>query len=142
MAKQEKLFEQTGKLKATNEVPGIRAILDHVIVTDMDFSGRQLSSGIFLLSDDGKSEGIRPRWGKVYKVGPDQHDVKVGQWVYVEHGRWSRGIELDINGEIFAARRIDPKCIIFTSDDAPTNDDTISTAVSGEKKTRENWSEY
>ena len=142
MAKPEKLFEASNRLKATNEVPGIRAILDHVIVTDMDFSGRQLSSGIFLLGDDGKSEGIRPRWAKVYKVGPDQTDVQVGDWVFVEHGRWSRGIELDINGEVFATRRIDPNCIIFKSDTKPEDDDTISTAVSGEKKTRENWSEY
>lgn len=142
MAKEEKLFEASNRLKATNHVDGIKAILDHVIVTDMDFSGRQLSSGIFLLSDDGKSEGIRPRWGKVYKVGPDQHEIREGQWVYVEHGRWSRGIELDINGNVFAARRIDPKCIIFVSDEKPNEDDTISTAVSGEKKSRTNWAEY
>ena len=142
MARAEKLFERTGKLQATNEVSGISAILDHVIVTDMDFAGRQLSSGIFLLNDDGKSEGIRPRWARVYKVGPDQQDVKVGEWVFVEHGRWSRGIELDINGDVFPARRIDPNCIIFKSDTKPEDDDTISTAVSGEKKTRENWSEY
>ena len=142
MAKQEKLFEASNRLKATNEVPGIRAILDHVIVTEMDFAGRQLSSGIYLLGDDGKADGIRPRWGKVYKVGPDQHEVKVGEWVYVEHGRWSRGIELDINGEVFTARRVDPKCIIFSADEKPEDDDTISTAVSGEKKTRENWNEY
>lgn len=58
MAKQEKLFEASNRLKATNEVPGIRAILDHVIVTDMDFAGRQLSSGILLLGDDGKTDGI------------------------------------------------------------------------------------
>lgn len=142
MAREEKLFERTGKLKATNQVPGIKAILDHVIVTDMNFTGRKLSSGILLLNDDGKSEGIRPRWAKVYKVGPDQHDVKVGQWVYVEHGRWTRGLEIDIDGNEFTVRRVDPKAIIFVSNDEPNEDDTISTAVSGEKKTRENWNEY
>jgi len=142
MAKEEKLFERTGKLAATNQVPGIRAILDHVIVTDMNFTGRKLSSGIMLLNDDGKAEGIRPRWGKVYKIGPDQQDVKVGQWVYIEHGRWTRGLEIDINGNEFTVRRIDPKAIIFVQDDEPTDDDTISTAVSGEKKSRENWNEY
>jgi hypothetical protein len=142
MAKQEKLFERTGKLTATNQVPGISAILDHVIVTDMDFAGRKLSSGIWMLGDDGKAEGIRPRWGKVYKVGPEQHDVKVGQWVYLEHGRWTRGLEIDINGDVFMVRRVDPKAIIFVQDNEPDADDTISTAVSGEKKTRENWAEH
>jgi hypothetical protein len=142
MAKEEKLFERTNKLKATNQVPGIRAILDHVIVTDMDFKGRKLSSGIMLLGDDGTADGIRPRWAKVYKVGPDQHEVKVGQWVYVEHGRWTRGLEIEIDGVEFTVRRVDPKAMIFVSDEPPENDDTISTAVSGEKKSRENWNEY
>lgn len=141
MAKEEKLFERTGKLAATNVVAGIRAIKDHIIVTDMDFQGRQLSSGIWMIADDGKSEGIRPRWGKVYKVGPDQTDVTVGQWVYVEHGRWTRGLEVEIDGEVFKVRRIDPKAMIFVRDTPPDQDDTISTAVSGESKTRENWAE-
>jgi hypothetical protein len=137
MAKEEKLFERTGKLKATNQVPGIRALRDHVIVTDMDFVGRQLSSGIWLLGDDGKADGIRPRWGKVYKVGPDQTDVTVGQWVYVEHGRWTRGLEVEIDGEVFTVRRVDPKAMIFVQDEPPELDDTISTAVSGgDVKTR------
>lgn len=137
MAKEEKLFERTGKLKATNQVPGIRALRDHVIITDMDFVGRQLSSGIWLLGDDGKADGIRPRWGKVYKVGPDQTDVSVGQWVYVEHGRWTRGLEVEIDGEVFTVRRVDPKAMIFVQDEPPEDDDTISTAVSGgDVKTR------
>ena len=136
MAKEEKLFEATGKLKATNQVPGIRALHDHIIVTDMDFGGRQLSSGIVLLNDDGKSEGIRPRWGKVYKVGPEQSDVKIGQWVYVEHGRWTRGLEIDIEGNVFTVRRVDPKALLFVQDEQPNEDDTISTAVSGDAKTR------
>ncbi len=42
----------------------IRAIHDHVIVTGMNFSERKTSSGIILRSDDGKSHGIRPRWGQ------------------------------------------------------------------------------
>lgn len=136
MAKEEKLFEATGKLKATNQVPGIRALHDHIIVTDMDFSGRQLSSGIVLLNDDGKSEGIRPRWARVYKIGPDQTDVKIGQWVYVEHGRWTRGLEIDIDGNVFTVRRVDPKAMLFVQDEEPNEDDTISTAVSGDAKTR------
>ena len=131
MAKEEKLFERTGKLKATNQVPGIRALRDHVIVTDMDFTGRQLSSGIWLLGDDGKADGIRPRWGKVYKIGPDQRDVTVGQWVYVEHGRWTRGLEIEIDGEVFTVRRVDPTAMIFVQDEPPDEDDTISTAVDG-----------
>lgn len=137
MAQEEQLYQASNKLKQTNQVPGIRALHDHVIVRDMNFSGRQLSSGVILLGDDGKTDGIRPRWAKVYKVGPDQKEVKPGQWVFIEHGRWSRGLEVEIDGETFTVRRADPKCIIFVSDEEPAADDTISTAVHGERKTRE-----
>lgn len=136
MAKEEPLFQTTGKLQRTSVVPGIRAIHNHVIVTDMNFDGRKLSSGIVLLGDDGKTDGIRPRWAKVYKVGPTQHDVKPGQWILVEHGRWSRGLKLEINGETFVIRRVDPECIIGVQDEEPTHDDIISTSVHAEKKTR------
>ena len=69
----------------------IRPLHDSIIVTDMSFEGRQLSSGIVLLGDDGKTDGIRPRWARVYATGPEQRDIRVGQWVLIEHGRWSRG---------------------------------------------------
>jgi len=137
MAKEEQLYQASNKLKQTNQVPGIVALLDHIIVRDMDFSGRKLSSGILLLNDDGKTEGIRPRWAKVYKVGPEQHSVKPDQWIFLEHGRWSRGMEVEIDGEEFTLRRADPNAIIFVSDTEPQDDDTMSTAVYGERKTRE-----
>jgi hypothetical protein len=137
MAQEEQLYQASNKLKQTNRVPGIVALHDHIIVRDMDFSGRKLSSGILLLNDDGKTEGIRPRWAKVYKVGPDQTYVKPGQWIFLEHGRWSRGMEVEINDETFTLRRADPNAIIFVSDTEPEADDTLSTAVYGERKTRE-----
>ena len=134
MSQEEPLFQASNKYRATNQVDGIKALHDHVIVRDMNFGARKLASGIFLLNDDGKTEGIRPRWAKVYAVGPDQKDVAVGQWVFIEHGRWSRGMEVEINNEIFTLRKADPKCIIFVSDDEPTEDETISNAVMAERK--------
>ena len=73
----------------------IHPLNDSVIVTEMTFDERFTTSGIVLLNDNGKSTGIRPRWGQVYAVGPDQQDVKVGQWVCVAHGRWTRGIDVE-----------------------------------------------
>ena len=137
MPVEEPLFQASNKYKATNQVDGVRALHDHVIVRDMNFGARKLASGIFLLNDDGKTEGIRPRWARVYAVGPDQKDVAVGQWVFIEHGRWSRGMEVEINGEEFTLRKADPKCIIFVSDEEPEEDDTISTAVMAERKSRD-----
>ena len=73
---------------------GITAIKDHVIVSDMNFGERVSKGGIIKLEADGKVEGIHPRWGQVYSVGPLQKDVKVGEWVLVKHGRWTRGVDI------------------------------------------------
>ena len=136
MAQPEQLFQPSGKLQSVNRISAISAIRDHVIVTDLSFAARKLSSGIQLLGDDGKSEGIRPRWARVYLVGPDQSEIKVGQWVFVEHGRWTRAFKLEIAGEHITVHRVDTKGIIGVQDEAPSEDDTISTAVAAERKTR------
>jgi co-chaperonin GroES (HSP10) len=132
----EGLFDAGGSYKFTHEIKSLTPLGDNVLVRDMDFSGRQLSSGVILLGDDGKAEGIRPRWARVYAVGPEQTDVEAGQWILIEHGRWSRGLNVKIADEEFVLRRVDPKCIMFVSDDQPDLDDTISTAVSVDKKQR------
>lgn len=137
MAKEEQLFQRTGKLQRTNIVKDIRAIKDHVIVTNMSFGSRTLSSGVIMLGDDGKTDGIRPRWAQVYRVGPEQTDVQVGQWVMIEHGRWTRGLPIEIDGKEIIIRRVDPDCIIGVQDEEPEVDDTISTAVHAERKTRQ-----
>ena len=134
-------FDQKIKFKFTNKIKKLHPLRNHVIVTDMNFGGRTLSSGVILLGDHGQSNGIRPRWAKIYAVGPDQQDVKPGQWVLVEHGRWSRGVEVEINGEHMTLRRADPECLMMVSDEEPSADDTISTAVDGERKERVNWAE-
>ena len=103
-------------------------IRDWVICTEMNFEGRQLSSGIILAGDNGKSQGVRPRWGQVYAVGPEHTDVKVGDWVCVAHGRWTRGLDIEDESGKKTVRRIDPKDILLVSDSLPT-DDTMSDAV-------------
>ena len=109
-----------------------KPLRDYVIVSDMNFSGRTLSSGIILLNDNGKAGGIRPRWGRVYAVGPEQKEIQPGQWICVAHGRWTRGIEIEDETGQHTIRRIDHKDILLISDEEPAGiDDTISDAVSG-----------
>lgn len=106
----------------------LQPVKDAVICTDMVFTERFTSSGIILPSDNGRSSGVRPRWGRVYAVGPEQQDVKVGQWICVAHGRWTRGVDILDNGTELTIRKIDPKDILLISDELP-QDDTMSTAV-------------
>jgi co-chaperonin GroES (HSP10) len=131
-------FDQKRGYQFGIEIAGeIKPLHDSVIVTDMDFNDRKLASGVLLLGDDGKTDGIRPRWSKVYAIGPEQQDIKLGQWILVEHGRWSRGLKIVKDGEEFVIRRIDPEAIMFVSDEEPENIDTLSTAVHAERKRRE-----
>lgn len=132
-------FDQKIGYKFVNKIKKLIPLHDHVIVREMNFGIRTLSSGIIMLGDDGKTDGIRPRWCKVYAVGPEQQDVKPGQWVLVEHGRWTRGIELEIDGEKFTARRIDPSAMLLMSDKEPEHDDVVSTAVHAERKSRDSY---
>ena len=80
-----------------HKIKSVRPLHDGIIVTDMVFEERISTGGIVLVSDDKKSSGIRPRWGQVYAVGPTQKDVQVGEWILVAHGRWSRGVEVEID---------------------------------------------
>ena len=76
--------------------------------------------GIIIPGDEGSSRGIHPRWGKVYSVGPEQKDIKKGEWVLVDHGRWTRGVTLVTDdGEELQVRRVDIKDILGTQDTKP-----------------------
>jgi hypothetical protein len=118
------------------KVLSLRALKNSVLVADMEFKERKLNSGIVLLNDNGTTAGIRPRWGRVYAVGPEQDIFHTGQWVCVAHGRWTRGVDIeDINGSTVTIRKIDPKDVLLVSDEEPV-DDTLSDAVQAAAKTR------
>ena len=102
---------------------------EHVIVKDMSFKER-IVGNIILPSDDGKSSGIRPRWAEVYAVGPEQTIIKPGDFVLVEHGRWTRGIEVEDEDGKHVLRRVDPNGLMMVSDHLP-QDETLSDKVSG-----------
>lgn len=104
-----------------------------VIVDNMEFKERLSRGGIILRNDNGTSLGIRPRWGQVYAIGPDQTEVKVGDWILVEHGRWTRGLEIQDEEGDKTIRKIDPNDIMCISDEMPS-DETFSTAVHVDKK--------
>jgi co-chaperonin GroES (HSP10) len=107
----------------------LKPLSDHVIVMDMSFKERVYGS-IILLSDDGKASGIRPRWAQVYAVGPLQQLIKPGDYVLVEHGRWTRGIDVEDETGRHMLRRVDPNGLMMVSDYLP-KDETLGDKVSG-----------
>jgi co-chaperonin GroES (HSP10) len=116
----------------------LKALHDGIIITDMVFTERITQSGLILPTDNGTGAGIRPRWGRVYAVGPKQKDVEVGQWVCVAHGRWTRGIDIEDGTGKRQIRRIDPNDILLVADtpEAPS-DETMSDAVNVISRTRD-----
>ena len=105
----------------------IRPLRDSVFVTDMEFGEQRTTSGIVLMSDNGKVQGIHPRWGKVWAVGDAQQDVKIDDWVLVEHGRWTRTVEVESDNDITEVRMVDANAILMTSDELPS--DIMRTSV-------------
>ena len=65
--------------------------------------------------------GIYPRWGKVYAKGPEnKDDYNVGDWILIEHGRWTRSIALeDDDGEEYEVRKVELESILAFSHDKP-----------------------
>ena len=102
-----------------------KAIGAHIIVCDMAFDERITHSGIIIPNDDMKSAGIRPRWAKIYAVGPEQKDpeIQVGKWICISHGRWTRGITVETPSGKQTLRKVDPKDILLVSDE-PMEDET------------------
>lgn len=110
----------------------IKPIRDHVLVSDMDFGEQKTASGIVITSDNGKSSGVKPRWGRVWAIGPEQQDIKVGEWICVEHGRWTRTIELEQDdGSTLELRRVETSAILMSADHRPGDVDVRSTVGPG-----------
>lgn len=100
----------------------VRPLKDNILVTDMHFGERVARSGLILIDDDARERGIRPRWARVYAVGPEQQDVSVGQWVLVDHGRWTRSIKFEVDGETKELRAVDPKDVLGSQNEEPDDE--------------------
>lgn len=94
---------------------------DHIFVTELEEGPRITRGGIILPDDNFKDVGIRPRWGRVYAVGPQVTDVEVGEWVLVEHGRWTLRIKLEFPDNTVDIWRIDPAAILLVAEDRATD---------------------
>ena len=112
------------------KVESLRFMHDNIIVSDMHFDERISKGGIVLLDDDKKSSGIRPRWAKIYGLGPDVKDplLEIGKYILISHGRWTRGITVETPSGKVTLRKVDPNDILLVSDQ-PMEDETMSDKV-------------
>ena len=112
------------------KVDTMRFFKDHIIVSEMHFDERISKGGIIMLDDDKKSSGIRPRWAKIYGLGPDQDDpqLEIGKYILISHGRWTRGITVETPSGKQTLRKVDPSDILLVSDE-PMYDETMGDKV-------------
>jgi len=98
----------------------LKAIGNRVLVTHMDFGEQKTAGGLIISSDDGKTRGIYPRWGKVYDKGPKNNDpYEIGDWVLIEHGRWTRSVTLEDTENELEVRMIETESILAWSNEPP-----------------------
>ena len=97
----------------------VKPIHGDVLVHNMQKS----SGGLIILGDDGKDRGIHSRWGQVYAKGSENTDeYSVGDWILIDHGRWTRGIDIENdNGEVSTVRKVDTDCILVWSKELPSD---------------------
>lgn len=97
----------------------IKPIRNNILVTDMNFDAVTTTGGIYIPGDDGKTRGVKPRWARVWAIGPEQKDVQVDDWILVEHGRWTRGVKVEENGTEITIRRVDAEAVLIIADQEP-----------------------
>ena len=97
----------------------ITPLKKRVLVSKMHFGETKSKGGIILIDDDGSEGGIHPRWAEVYAIGNKQEDVKIGQWILVSHGRWSRALKVKKDNVELEVRMIDEDDILLVSDEEP-----------------------
>lgn len=108
---------QLGKVKGT-----VRAINNRVLVSDMYFGEQKTASGLIITSDDGKTRGIYPRWAKVFHKGPKNNDpYKVGDWILVDHGRWTRGFTVETPEGDLEIRMVEAESVLLYSEEKPND---------------------
>jgi co-chaperonin GroES (HSP10) len=99
----------------------VRPLPKDVLVIDMDMGEMTTETGIVIQSDNGKAHGVKPRWAKVYKVGTEVQDIKEGQWVLIEHGRWTRKIKIDDGQGEKEFQKVETHSIMMVTDERPND---------------------
>lgn len=98
----------------------IAPLADHILIINMEKGEKITRGGLIVMDDNGKDRGIRPRWAQVYKVGKNVDYVEPGQWILLEHGRWTYGLNLDLpDGSTLYVQRADTDAILLVTDECP-----------------------
>lgn len=100
----------------------VKALPNKILGEMMNPPGLFRKKGALFIKDkDGDTSGISPRWFRVVSVGNGIDWLVEGQYVYVDHGRWSQGLK--VNDEL-KVHLLDNKDCMMVSDDLPEECET------------------
>jgi len=113
-------------ISGTVKVDSLKPLRDVILVKGIHESfaeERRSKAGLIIMADKFDGAAIRPRWAQVYAVAENVDDYDVGQWVLIEHGRWSRSVTIEDPDAEVIINRVDPDGVMGTWDgaDKPVN---------------------
>lgn len=89
-------------------------------------------------NDITSTSGIRPRWAEIWKVGEKVDYTKPGDWVLIDHGRWSYGRTITHEDNTTSyVQKADPNGIMIIADSEPEDKRTQCTGNNSDVKFRE-----
>lgn len=98
----------------------LRLLHNKVLVSDLEHGVALSQGGVILPDDDMTERGIRERWAKVWAVGPEVSDLRPGQWVLLQHGRWSPRMTFSLpEGDVDLWRIDYPEAVLLVGDERP-----------------------
>jgi co-chaperonin GroES (HSP10) len=102
----------------------VKALNDKLLASEIERGEERSRGGIVLLDDNATEKGIRPRWMQVYSKGDDvTEEIQEGDWIYVEHGRWTRGMTVRTNENTeLTLWGIDIDSVLLVSDEKPDSE--------------------
>lgn len=97
-----------------------RPIKENVFVSDLDTGPHITAGGIIRPDDNMTATGVRPRWGRIWAIGPEVEGVQVGEWVFIEHARWTNSIDIELPSGLVRIWKVDwPGSVLLASPNDP-----------------------
>ena len=125
---------------STVKVSEFRPLKGKVFVTNLEHGDTVTKSGIIITDDNMTNRGIRPRWGKVWAIGAEVEDIEVGEWILIDHGRWTQKINIEMGGEIVSIWSVEyPESVMVASDEEPKSSQAVADSALTFATRKKDW---
>lgn len=92
---------------------------ESILICNLETTSEKVFHGIIIPDEDASTRGIKTRWAQIYAVGEDIDYLEKGDWVLINHGRWTRGVRLTNSEEDVVIRMVDTTDLLLVSNEPP-----------------------